>query len=166
MRDGELFLSSLASYNGAKTRNKRKCICPAENIFRDFLIKFFFTCMTWKLELDGNGFFTRELDGNGLFSFLLTAVCCFYVGIFLSSSPVRNSSNSSFSAVHPSLHNPSVLTDWVCYLGKWSPDYYENKVAYKTGFPWFENSTFSLFRNSLKSWEIGSVFHSIPDTFL
>lgn len=54
MRDGRLFWGWLAFYSGAKTRNERKCVSPAENIFRAFLIKFFFSSVTWKLELDGN----------------------------------------------------------------------------------------------------------------
>lgn len=46
MRDGQLFFSWLASYSGAKSRNKKKCISPAANVFRAFLIKFFFSSVT------------------------------------------------------------------------------------------------------------------------
>lgn len=38
MRDGQLFWGCLTFYSGAKTRNKRKCISPAENIFRAFFL--------------------------------------------------------------------------------------------------------------------------------
>lgn len=45
-RGGKMFLSRSAFYDGANPGNKRKCICLAENIFRVFLIAFFFSLLT------------------------------------------------------------------------------------------------------------------------
>lgn len=113
-------------FSAVVQRSEIKHVLPVENIFKAFLIKFFFSYVTWKLELDRNEFLKH-------LPFSLTALLAL-AGYLPKFKSKRKLVIQVFQQLPPHL---SILPNHC--LGKLGWDYCENKAAYKTSFLQFEN---------------------------